>query len=157
MATFTLRVPDVMAGRLDSAQMRSWLSDFLQYPHALPPDPGSGYERVCLTLPKEMVRDASGYLRCSPSASLRRLAAERLGTCPAVAQVSTAAPKPSFVGLGRVASPSPIRYPASDARHDKSPISQASEAGAALLMEILILVLVFGTLAFLRWRERKAA
>src|SRR6266851_5066358 len=79
MATFTFRIPDSMAGRLGSAEMRSWLAQFLRSPYSLPPDPGSGYERVSLTLPRELVRDAAGYLSCSSSIALRRVAAARLG------------------------------------------------------------------------------
>ena len=78
MATFTFRIPDDMAGRLSSAEMRSWLSQFLRNPHPLPPDPGSGNERTSLTLPRELVRDISGFLRCPPSQALRRLAMGRL-------------------------------------------------------------------------------
>jgi hypothetical protein len=66
-----------LAGRLTSVQMRSWLADFLRQPHCLLPDPG--VERVSLTLPKEAVLNAAGFLRCSPSTALRRVAAERLG------------------------------------------------------------------------------
>jgi hypothetical protein len=79
MATFTFRIPDSVTGRLSSAQMRSWLADFLRQPHALPADPGSGEERISLTLPNEAVSDAASFLRCSPSCALRRVAAERLG------------------------------------------------------------------------------
>ena len=32
MATFTFRISDGLAGRLTSAEMRSWLSDFLRNP-----------------------------------------------------------------------------------------------------------------------------
>ncbi|HTR22827.1 MAG TPA: hypothetical protein VMI10_02520 [Terriglobales bacterium] len=45
-ATFTFRIPSSMAGRLTSAEMRAWIGDFLRSPHALPPDPGPGYERI---------------------------------------------------------------------------------------------------------------
>lgn len=79
MATFTLRIPDSMAGRLSSAEMRSWLSQFLRCPFSLPPDPGSGYDRISLTLPRELVRDAAGYLSCLPSIALRRVAAAHMG------------------------------------------------------------------------------
>jgi hypothetical protein len=51
MVTFTCRIPDSMAGRLSLADVRSWHTAFLRTPRALPADPGSGYERVSLTLP----------------------------------------------------------------------------------------------------------
>jgi len=79
MATFTLRIPDSMAGRLSSGEMRSWLTEFLRNPHPLPPDPGSGYERISLTLSKGLVQTAAFNLRCPPSQALRRLAQEHLG------------------------------------------------------------------------------
>lgn len=79
MTTFTMRIPDSMAGRLSSSEMRSWLTQFLRNPHPLPPDPGSGYERISLTLPRGLVQTAAFNLRCSPSQALRRLAQERLG------------------------------------------------------------------------------
>jgi len=78
MDTFTFRVPDSLAGRLSSVQMRAWLADFLRQPHILPADPGSGEERVSLTLPSEVVRHAATFLRCSQSVALRRIATERL-------------------------------------------------------------------------------
>jgi len=78
MDTFTFRVPDSLAGRLSSVQMRAWLADFLRQPHILPADPGSGEERVSLTLPSEAVRHAATFLRCSQSVALRRIATERL-------------------------------------------------------------------------------
>jgi hypothetical protein len=80
MATFTFRVPDSLAEYLISSQMRIWLEDFLREPHALPSDPGPGDKRVSLTLPQDSVEAVSAYLRCSTSASLRRIAAEQLGT-----------------------------------------------------------------------------
>ena len=91
MATFTFRIPDSVTGRLSSAQMRSWLADFLRQPHALPADPGSGEERISLTLPKEAVSDAASLLRCSPSCALRRVAAERLRISAAVVQKTASA------------------------------------------------------------------
>ena len=86
MGTLTFRIPQGLAGRLTSARMQSWLADFLRQPHVLPADPGSGEERISLTLPGESVRAAAGFLRCSSSAALRRIAAERLGISSGVAQ-----------------------------------------------------------------------
>ena len=70
MTTVTVRVPESMAERLTSAQMRSWLVDFLRRPHSLPPDPGSGEQRVSLTLSREEVLQVAGSLRCSPSVAV---------------------------------------------------------------------------------------
>lgn len=78
MKTFTLRGPEGIAERLCSSRMRSWLEDFIRYPHALPPDPGSGYERISLTLPKEVVEAAASLCGSSVSSTLRRISAERL-------------------------------------------------------------------------------
>jgi hypothetical protein len=68
-----------MVGRIGSAEMRSWLTQFLRNPHPLPSDPGSGHRRISLTLPSGLVRNAAFNLRCSPSEALRRLAREHLG------------------------------------------------------------------------------
>jgi len=68
-----------MVGRLSSVEMRSWLTQFLRNPHPLPPDPGSGYERISLTLPRGLVQTAAFNLRCPTSQALRRLAQEHLG------------------------------------------------------------------------------
>jgi hypothetical protein len=78
MKTFTLRGPDGMAEQLSSATMRTWLEDFLRNPHALPPDPGSGYERVSLTLPESVVMSVASRCGSGVSSTLRRISAERL-------------------------------------------------------------------------------
>ena len=88
MATFTFRIPDSMAGRLSSSEMRSWLAQFLRNPHPLPPDPGSGCERISLTLPKGLVQTAAFDLRCPPSQALRRVAREHLGP-PETARINS--------------------------------------------------------------------
>jgi hypothetical protein len=106
MTTVTLRVPESMAERLTSVQMRSWIVDFLHRPHSLPPDPGSGEQRVSLTLSREEVLQVAGSLRCSPSVALRRVAAERLGissgvalSVPARAQEATSGTIPNWPPL----------------------------------------------------------
>jgi hypothetical protein len=107
MTTVTLRVPESMAERLTSAEMRDWLVDFLRRPHPLPPDPGSGEQRVSLTLSRGEVLQVAGSLRCSPSVALRRIAAERLGisswvalnTRPVPAQASPSGTIPSWPPL----------------------------------------------------------
>jgi len=79
MTTFTLRVADVMAARLSSAETRAWLDAFLREPHDILGDPGPGQARVSLTLPEAEVKAVAAYLQCRPSSALRRLAGERLG------------------------------------------------------------------------------
>lgn len=59
--------------------MRSWLTQFLRNPRPLPPDPGSGHERISLTLPRGLVQTIAFDLGCPPSQALRRLAGEYLG------------------------------------------------------------------------------
>jgi hypothetical protein len=62
------------AARQSSARMRSWIAEFLSEPHSLPPDPGPGEGRISLTLPGESVQALAGFLECTPSEALRRLA-----------------------------------------------------------------------------------
>jgi hypothetical protein len=40
--------------------MRFWLADFVRFPSLLPSDPGSGDERISLTLPTTFVRHVAG-------------------------------------------------------------------------------------------------
>lgn len=79
MTTFTLRAPEEITTRLTSVEMRSWLHDFIYQPHPLPPDPGSGYGRVSLTLPADAVNAVVTYSNSSTSSALRRIAVARLG------------------------------------------------------------------------------
>jgi hypothetical protein len=74
METFTFRIPESLAARVSSAEMRTWLGDFLRQPYHLPADPGPGGARMSLTLPEALVQAAAGYLRCSASTALRRVA-----------------------------------------------------------------------------------
>jgi hypothetical protein len=71
MTTYTFRCSAGLAGRLNSAQMRTWIAEFLRQPHHLPPDLGPGEERISLTLPAESVQQLAEFLRCSPSQALR--------------------------------------------------------------------------------------
>jgi hypothetical protein len=92
MTTFTLRAPEEITTSLTSAEMRSWLHDFIYQPHPLPPDPGSGYGRVSLTLPADAVNAVITYSNSSTSSALRRIAAARLGVgSPSGPQVYSAA------------------------------------------------------------------
>src|SRR5580692_4350705 len=88
MTIFTLRTTATLASQLSSGQMRSWITEFLRRPHALPPDPGAGDYRISLNLPNESVRDLAGLLHCSSSSALRRLALNALRSCPAVSAPS---------------------------------------------------------------------
>jgi hypothetical protein len=83
MTEFTVRTTTTLGNQLNSAQMRSWIAEFLRQPHRLPPDPGAGEHRSSLTLPGESVRDLTAYLRCSPSSALRRLALDAMRSSPA--------------------------------------------------------------------------
>jgi hypothetical protein len=62
------------AARQSSARMRSWIAEFLSEPYSPPPDPGPGEGRISLTLPGESVQALAGFLDCTPSEALRRLA-----------------------------------------------------------------------------------
>ena len=153
MTTFTFRIPDWMAGRFSSSDVRSWLTQFLRNPHPLPPDPGSGYERISLTLPRELVRDVAGYLRSSPSIALRRVAAVYL--CDQRAPISAPVNPPA----APVAASSPMatqaiwnsvpsgfqRRPAHDNRVPTPPIGQKV---VSLLVQALIYVFIVGALIF---------
>jgi hypothetical protein len=103
MTTFTLRASEEITARLTSAEMRSWLHDFICQPHQLPPDPGSGYGRVSLTLPGDAVNAVATYSKSAVSSALRRIAAERLGVeGPSDPQVYDAdQPIQSIPGSGR--------------------------------------------------------
>jgi hypothetical protein len=83
MTEFTVRTTTTLGSQLNSAQMRSWIAEFLRGPRPLPPDPGAGEHRSSLTLPGESVRDLTAYLRCSPSSALRRLALDAMRFSPA--------------------------------------------------------------------------
>jgi hypothetical protein len=78
MTTFTFRAPNQLAASLSSADMRSWLDDFVRQPHALPIDPGAGGGRISLTLPEGTVKSVAGYCQCGISSVLRRIAFEQL-------------------------------------------------------------------------------
>jgi hypothetical protein len=83
MTEFTVRTTKTLGSQLSSAQMRSWIAEFLRQPHRLPPDPGAGEHRSSLSLPGESVRDLTACLRCSPSSALRRLALDAMRSSPA--------------------------------------------------------------------------
>jgi hypothetical protein len=149
MATFTFRVPDSMTGRLSSAEMRSWLTQFVRNPYSLPPDPGSGYERVSLTLPRELVAQVAGYLRCSPSTALRRLAQAYLGPSRPSPITAPPVPRPGLFptvsSSPRAATPAP-RYSLvpgcrSVSQQDKVAAAIGQLIAGALSMAIIFLIL----------------
>ena len=119
MTTFTLRVSDSLAARVNSAQMRDWLDVFLRQPLPLPHDPGPGYERVSLTLTENSVHAAAAYLKCPISSALRRIAIERLG-----APRPPAAPVPRFLSPGMPTTVSTSKQ----ADRDRIPDSDGLEA-----------------------------
>ena len=152
MTTFTLRSSGSLAEHLSSAKMRSWIKEFLDQPHALPPDPGAGEDRISLTLPAESVRGLAGFLRCSPSEALRRLALEATQPSPVVsaAQRELEARHGSWSPLE--ASP----WISSEVgSQDRVPVTGQQMMG--LIVSALIPLLSFGVLFFLSSRKAKQA
>lgn len=128
MTTFTLRAPEEMTTMLTSAEMRSWLYDFIHQPHPLPPDPGSGYGRVSLTLPADAVNAVATYSNSAISSALRRIAAERLVVGrPSSPQVHKAAQHTSAIS-------------ASGRSHDNS--QSGDEIVGALISFVMWIILV---------------
>jgi hypothetical protein len=160
-ATFTFRIPDSMTGRLSSGEMRSWLTRFLRDPQPLPPDPGSGDERTSLTLPRELVRGASEYLRCSPSTALRRIAAGHLGANrpPADRDMRPVASPPvtSAPGIpGGAWSPVPGGYWRKPANVAQASTRPTGAQVAALVIQALLYVFVVCAVVFFTARKGKA-
>jgi hypothetical protein len=141
MTTFTLRVSGNVADRLNSAQMRSWLAEFLRQPHSLPPDPGPGDDRISLTLPAESVHGVAGILRCSPSEALRRLAVKAIGPSAAVIQQRRKPMAKDALWTAPQAPASPRAV---------SPSRASTVDGGAQLIGLIAQVLVMG-LALLIW------
>jgi hypothetical protein len=152
-ATFTFRIPDSMAGRLSSAGMRAWLTQFRRSPYPLPQDPGSGSERISLTLPRELVRDVAGYVHCSASIALRRVAAAHLNVQGAPKM--SAPYRPS--GRSPIAAPKPTTshlhmslngYQIGTEQDNFAVNATAQEISASLWVPILIGGLIVGALMF---------
>jgi len=163
MTTFTLRASEALTGQLSSAEMRSWLEEFLRQPHPLPRDPGSGYGRISLTLPNGPVNAVAAYSQCSVSSTLRRVAAERLGAPrPSVAPVFRAIiaslpdPAPASTTVGgqsarhRISGPHELEGP-----QDKSSLDGNAIAGA--LIQFLVWVWVVGLSLLFSSRKEKGA
>lgn len=152
MATFTFRIPSGMAGRLNSAEMRTWLTQFLRSPYYLPPDPGSGSERISLTLPRELVRDLAGYLGCSPSIALRRLAAARLGLQAAPKRIGLRpSERMTIVAPKRSAGPRravPGGFPTRPAHDNVPAAAPAEERTGAWWVPMVIGAVTIGALIF---------
>lgn len=128
MTTFTFRAPNQLAARLSSAEMRSWLDDFVRQPHALPIDPGSGGGRISLMLPESTVKSVTAYCQCGISSALRRIAFDQLE--------------------GRMASPGYDGSPA--ILHDTG---SAANPIPVLLMNAVLWILVVGVWIFVRSRK----
>ena len=161
MVTFTFRIPVTLAGRLNSAQMRSWLADFVRCPNSLPPDPGSGKERVSLTLPEDLVREAAGYLRCSPSTALRRIAAERLGLRQATTAVRMTY-SPAVTAAKPLGAMVTLRNSDSSAFGDSSDLDHASTPSrgyqlASCLIQLVFQLVIWGGWLWFQSRKAKAA
>ena len=132
-ATFTFRIPDELAGHLCSAQMSSWLADFLRHPSSLPQDPGSGEKRISLSLPKDLVLDASKRVGCSHSETLRRIAVKELGLF--------SVPLPSPAGTATTASIYSHRFPGHNA--GATPPEELRCVPATGASSVIALVMVF--------------
>jgi len=138
MTTFMFRASEDITARLSSAEMRSWLNDFIRQPHRLPPDPGSGYERFSLTLPADTVNAVATYSKSGISSALRRIAFERLGVkrqgMPQVYR-ATATTRTFYAGRS----------------HDKS--QRGNEIAAALIC-LLVWLMFLGISVVLASRKR---
>ena len=154
MATFTFRIPDSMAGRLSSAEVRSWLSLYLANSLPLPPDPGAGQERISLTLPDNLVHKAACCVGCSPSTFLRRLAAANLGPRRApMSPQATHSAKPAGMRVPEAAQgvwrPQPSQYRPTPVHDNLAPTPTAGDAFISVLVQVLILgFVVAGALLF---------
>jgi hypothetical protein len=148
VATFTIRLPDSMAGQLGSAEVRDWLGDFLRAPRQLPDDPGSGDFRVSLTLPEELVRSLAAQLGCSPSTALRRLAAWRLGIWQSPAAQTKGA---GVMARGSVDRRSPGHDPGPGQAHDGIPFPPIN--GMVLLIDVCVVLIVIGVMIFSQSRQ----
>lgn len=145
MTIFTLRTTATLGSQLSSGQMRSWIAEFLRRPHPLPPDPGAGEDRISLNLPRESVRDLAGFLHCSSSSALRRLALNALRSSPAVpaAHSDYAAPSDSTWAEPEYAD------------EDLMPSRMEDEILAMIVPVFLLLCLA--VLLFVIYRKRKRA
>jgi hypothetical protein len=141
MTTFTFRAPEGITSRLTSSEMRSWMNDFVRQPHILPPDPGSGYGRVSLTLPADTVNAIATYSKCATSSALRRIAVERLG-------VTT----PSVTLTRPIGSSGKILNRATS--HDNSQTGYEI-AGAALICFVLCMILAGILVCVLAFRRKR--
>ena len=74
MTSFSLRIPATLVPHVNSAQMSTWIAEFLRRQHPLPPDPGPGEDRVCLSFPKKSLDALVQVIGCSRSEALRRIA-----------------------------------------------------------------------------------
>ena len=140
MTTFTLRAPEEITARLTSAEMRSWLHDFIYQPRPLPPDPGSGYGRVSLTLPADAVNAVAMYSNSAVSSALRRIAAERLGVeRPSGPQLYKTAQRTSAI-------------PATGRSHDNS---QSGNEMAGALISFVMWIIFVGIAVFVAWSRKR--
>jgi hypothetical protein len=150
MTTFTLRSSGSLAEHLSSAKMRRCIAEFLDRPHALPPDPGPGEDRISLTLPGESVRGLAGFLRCSPSEALRRLALEAIQPSPAVLAAQGELQDRHGSWSPPEASP---RASSENGSQDLVPMTGQQIMG--LIVSALIPLLSFAVLFFLSFRKGK--
>jgi hypothetical protein len=75
----SVRVPRGWSAHIYSRKVQAWLREFIRTPRILPSDPrAAGGERLCLSLSESELKRVAGYLGCSPSVAIRRLAAHFL-------------------------------------------------------------------------------
>jgi len=132
--------------------MRSWIAEFLRAPYSLPPDPGPGDDRISLTLPAESVHALAGFLRCSPSEALRRLALKATRPSPTV----LAAQRELERGNGVWAGSAPSTWEESE-DSDEHPRPDVGDQVLGLIVSVVICLLCLAVVFFFSYRKGKLA
>jgi hypothetical protein len=150
MTTFTLRLTAPLAQHVNSARMRSWVAEFLNEPHSLPPDPGPGEGRISVTLPGESVQALAGFLHCTPSEALRRLALKATQPSRAVRAAQRHLAATSEVWAQ---STDPAWYETEDGEEDLKPAME--DVIFQVIVSAFFPLLVCAVLLFFHYREKK--
>ena len=150
MTTFTLRLTAPLAQHVSSARMRSWIAEFLREPYSLPPDPGPGDGRISVTLPGESVQALAGFLHCTPSEALRRLALKATQPSRAVRAAQRHLAATSEVWAQ---STDPAWYETEDGEEDLKPAME--DVIFQVIVSTFFPLLFCALLFFVRYRERK--
>jgi hypothetical protein len=86
----SIRVPAKWVSHIDSAQLKSWLSDFVADPFLLPRDRGPVEGLIIrLSVPRGLLRSFRRKVRGAPSSALRRLISTRLTDVPEAPEPSS--------------------------------------------------------------------